>query len=74
MKLFSFRSRSTLWVYGPHIYRPPKTTFSNSVLIAMKFDIKIECTQEIIMGYMSWEIFFKKRGPRGNPLNQFLFS
>ena len=54
MPPFSFTSRSTLGVYGPHTYRPPKTAFNNSELIAMKFDIEIICTQEIIMGYMSF--------------------
>ena len=50
MTLFSFRSRSTLGVYEPHIYRPPKTAFNDSEQIPMKFDIEIACTQEIIMG------------------------
>ena len=57
MTLYSFRSRSTLGVYGPHIYRPPKTAFNNSEPIAMKFDIEIVCTREIIMGYINLEIF-----------------
>ena len=71
MTLISFRSRSTLGVYEPHIYRPPKTAFNNSEPIALKFDIEIVCTQEIIMGYMSLEIFFKgfliflKKGSQG---------
>ena len=63
MTLFSFRSRSTLGVYRPHIYRPTKIAFSNSEQIAMKFDIEIICTQGIIMGYMSLENF-SKRDPR----------
>ena len=67
MTIFSFRSRSTLGVYGPHIYRLPKTAFNNSEPIAMKFDIEIVCTK-LIMGYVSLEFFFlQKRGPRGNP-------
>ena len=67
MLLFSFRSRSTLGVYGPNIYRPPKTAFNNSEPIAMKFDIEIVCTQEIIMGYVSLDKFFKKRGLGDHP-------
>ena len=47
-------------VYGPHIYRPPKTAFNNSEPIAMKFDIEIVCTQEITMASMSLENFSKK--------------
>ena len=39
MSLFSLRSRPTLGVYGPPIYRPPKTTFNNREMISMKFDI-----------------------------------
>ena len=66
MTLYSFRSMSTLGVYGPHIYRSPKTAFNNSEQIAMKFDIEIVCTQEIIMGYMSLDNFSKKGVP-GNP-------
>ena len=67
MSLFLFRSKSTLGVYGPHIYRPLKTAFNNSEPIAMEFDIEIVvCTQEIIMAYMGLEIFLK-RGPMGNP-------
>ena len=44
-------------IYGPHIYRPTKTVSTNNETIAMKFDIEIVCTQEIIMGwvYMSLE-------------------
>ena len=55
MTLFSFWSSSTLGVYGPHICRPSKTVSNNNETIAMKFDIEIVCTQEIIMGYMSLE-------------------
>ena len=75
MSLLSFRSRSTLGVYGPHIYGPPKTAFNNSEQIAIKFDIEIVCTQEIIIGYMSLEYFSKKSCPRETspPTHQFLF-
>ena len=64
MIFFSFWSRFTLGVYGPRIYRPSKTAFNNNELIAMKFNIEIVCTQEIIMGYISLE-FFSKRGVLG---------
>ena len=75
MSLFSFRSRSTLGVYGPHIYRPPKTTFNNSELIAMKFSIEIVCPQEIIMGYKSLENCSKRDvlGDPPPPTNFFFF-
>ena len=42
-------------IYGPHIYRPLKTIFNNNEAMAMKFDIEVLCTQEIIMEYMSLE-------------------
>ena len=75
MPLFSFRSRSILGGYGPHIYRPPETAFNTSEPIAMKFDIQIICTKEIIMGYMNFEKFPKKGGPGGHkPPNEIFFS
>ena len=73
MSLFSFRSRSTLGVYGPHICRPPKTAFNDSEPIAMKFDIETVCTQGIIMGYMSLENFSKKGVLGGTPPTNFFF-
>ena len=73
MSLLSFRSRSTLGVYGPHIYGPTKTAFNNSEQIAIKFDIETVCTQEIIIGYMSLDNFSKKKLSQGNPpTHQFL--
>ena len=61
MSIFSLWSSSTWGVYGPHIYRPPKTTFSNNNnSITMKFNIEIACIQKIIVGYISFEKFSKK--------------
>ena len=54
-------------VYGPHIYRPPKTASSNIEPIAMKFGTKILFKQEIIMGYMSSKTFLKNVESYGNP-------
>ena len=56
MLLFSFRSRSTLGVYGSHIYRPPKTAFNNSEPIAMKFDI--DCMHTDYYGLHEFGKFF----------------
>ena len=73
MSQFSLRiSRSTLRVYGPHIYRPPTTAFNNSEPIAMKFDIEIVCTLEI-MGYMSLQNFSKKWVLGGTPPTNLFF-
>ena len=60
MTLLQFCSRSTLGVYGPHVYRPLKTVSNNDNPIAMKFNIEIVCTLAIIMGYISLEIISKK--------------
>ena len=47
--------------------RRPKTTSNNNEPIAIKLDIEIVCTQQIIMCYMSWKFVSKKGVLGGTP-------